>query len=83
MAEEVFFTEQLHEQVATYIVRHGGWIKTEAIGPCVFQKVTPGITSCVRFDGSGNGPIYTYALVDGGTTSHPVQSLERPRTRTL
>jgi hypothetical protein len=66
MAEEVFFTEQLHEQVATYIVEHGGQVETETVSAYVFQKVTIRITSCIRFGGSDISPIYKYALVDGG-----------------
>ena len=66
MAEEVFFTEQLHEQVAAYIVEHGGQVETETVGSSVFQKVTLPITSCNRFGGGDNSPIYKYALADGG-----------------
>ncbi len=66
MAEEVFFTEQLHEQVAAYIVERGGQIETEMVGPYVFQKVTLHTTSCNRFGGGDNSPIYTYVLADGG-----------------
>ena len=66
MAEEIFFTEQLHEQVATYLVEHGGQVETETVGSYTFRKVTIRITSCIRFGGGDSSPIYKYALADGG-----------------
>jgi len=66
MAEEVFFTEQLHEQVVTYVLKHGGQIETETVDPYAFRKVTIRITGCNRFGGGDSSPIYRYALADGG-----------------
>jgi len=45
MSEEVFFTENLHERVAAYIVEHGGQVETEIVGPYEFRKVIIHTTS--------------------------------------
>ena len=66
MPKEVFFTENLHERVAAYIVEHGGQVETETVSPYEFRKVILHITSCQRFGGGDSSPIYKYALADGG-----------------
>ena len=66
MAEEIFFTEQLHEQVAAYIVEHGGQVETEMVGSSLFRKITIQTKSAIRFGGGDSSPIYKYVLADGG-----------------
>ena len=66
MPEGIFFTDNLHEQVATYLVEHGGRVETETVGSYVFHKVTIHIVSSVRIGGGDGSPIYRYTLADKG-----------------
>jgi|SRR5579884_4373231 len=67
MPEEVFYSEEVHEKVATYIVEHGGKVQVERVNPgWVFHKITFHSKGTRRIGGGDYSPIYLHNLVDGG-----------------
>jgi hypothetical protein len=65
MPEAVFYSEEVHEQVALYITKHGGKVQTERTPPgWVYHKVTFEYSTYTPFGGA-NHPIYRYTLTDG------------------
>ena len=67
MPKEIFYSEQVDERVATYIVQHGGKVQTERVDPgWAFHKVTIEYTRTKRIGGGDYSPIYEYTLADGG-----------------
>ncbi len=67
MLEVVFYSEEVHERVALYIVEHGGKIQTERVDPAwVFHKVTFQYTGARRIAGGDYSPIYQHDLAGGG-----------------
>jgi hypothetical protein len=67
MPEGVFYSEEVNERVATYIVEKGGRVQVERINPAwVFHKITVNYTGTRRIGGGDHSPIYQYDLVGGG-----------------
>jgi hypothetical protein len=67
MPEEVFYSEEVAEQVAKYIVEHGGKVQVERVNPAwVFHKVTIPTKGTRRIGGGDYSPIYLHDLADGG-----------------
>ncbi len=67
MPEVLFYSEEVHEQVAQYVTEHGGRVQTERVDPgWVFHKITFEYTNAILFGGA-NHPIYRYILADGGS----------------
>ena len=68
MPEGIFYSEEVHERVALYIVEHGGKIQTERVDPgYVFHKVAFQYTGYKRIWGGDHTPIYQYTLPGSGT----------------
>jgi len=68
LQEGIFYSEEVYERVALYIVEHGGRVQVERVDPgWVFHKVTFSFRSERRIGGGDSSPIYRYTLVDGGT----------------
>jgi len=68
MLEGIFYSAEVHEQVALYIVKHGGRVQVERVDPgWVFHKVTFSFTSERRVGGRDASPVYQYTMGDGGT----------------
>lgn len=64
--EEVFYSEEVDERVAKFIVEHGGKVQTERVDPGhVFHKVTIQYTSYRRVGGGDHSQVYEHILAGG------------------